>query len=225
MPSGGFGGSRRRREGTSLRAAPGPILTRGVRIAKGRGIHAVAFGAGLAVTSTGACGLATSGAAPGAEASGQDAMATSAVESGSGSCPSCTAGQDATLDPTLRDSAASMGRDVSSSGGALPAEGGGPDGGSLTCDTCVAQACPGAQAACGAGSDCAAYLACLVLCGGSSSSSCSTNCGSQHPAGQQASAMLTFCTILCAASCNSGGSSSSGGPVDSGSADADDAGG
>jgi hypothetical protein len=175
-------------------------------------------GAALALACFGACSLGLSGTAPPLDPVGEDATVDASGETGSGSCVTCAPATDAAA---AHDAAHDAAKDAKADARAVDAkvdsEGGAADGSSPACDTCVAQQCPGAQAACAAGSDCQAYLTCLVLCSGRDASSCSTDCGNLHPAGQQASATLTLCTILCAAVCSSG---SSGGGGDSGAGDA-----
>jgi hypothetical protein len=79
------------------------------------------------------------------------------------------------------------------------------DSGSQDCNTeCMAQTCGGQQAACGVGSACEAYFACLIGCGGSDASLCSSDCESTHAAGAQASAALASCALLCGLECAAG---------------------
>ena len=81
------------------------------------------------------------------------------------------------------------------------------DSGSQDCNTeCMTQTCGGQQAACGVGSDCEAYFACLIGCGGSDASLCSSDCESMHAAGAQASAALAGCALLCGLECAAGSS-------------------
>lgn len=95
---------------------------------------------------------------------------------------------------------------------ASPPATGGADAG--VCATCVAASCPGAQAACGAGTDCQALLECDLACANDDASNCSDECTDMHPAGAMAFATLTVCSLACGAGCLAEATS---GPDDGGS--------
>ncbi len=68
-----------------------------------------------------------------------------------------------------------------------------------TCTDCVNMHCSTEQAACGAGTDCEAYTACVNNC---SDLACANMCATAHPSGQQAATALANCTTTnCAAQC------------------------
>jgi hypothetical protein len=111
--------------------------------------------------------------------------------SGFGACESCRAALDASAHHDAAGNA-------SKNDAAAMTDGAGPASG---CSTCLATSCPGAQAACGTGTDCAALLTCDLACAGSDASECSDTCSQMHPTGAMAFATLTICALACGAGC------------------------
>lgn len=69
-----------------------------------------------------------------------------------------------------------------------------------TCDACIAGACASFSVACGAGSDCLAYLTCLATCG---DAACASSCAAAHATGETAADALDVCLgSECLADCD-----------------------
>lgn len=154
-----------------------------------------------------ACGVGTGGLNGGGV---EDGAATAHDGKGEADATGISPNGDATLAlPTLGDATV---RDSRTDDSRLE-DTGPPDVAGQDCNTaCMTQTCGGQQAACGLGSDCEAYLACLIGCGGSDAALCSSDCESTHAAGAQASAALAGCTLICGLECAAG--SSDAGPAD-----------
>jgi hypothetical protein len=161
-----------------------------------------------------ACGIGTAGLSAGTRDDASTGGDGGAVYAGGGGGDDGhdggSAGSDATLVlPSLHDAATDGSRDGPGPDATSSLDDAGQD-----CNTaCMTQMCAGQQTACGLGTDCEAYLACLIGCGGSASASCSSDCESTHAAGAQASAALAGCTLLCGIEC-AAGSSDAGSPTD-----------
>lgn len=152
-------------------------------------------------------------------ASGDDGGATAPGSDGTGDASGSTPGTDATLaPPPLRDAAGDSRKDDSGVNAFFDATQS-SDAGSQDCNTtCMTQMCANQQAECGLGTDCEAYVACVIGCGASDAASCSDDCEAAHAAGVQAGAALLGCTFLCGIEC-AAGSSDAGDATDAESSD------
>jgi hypothetical protein len=68
---------------------------------------------------------------------------------------------------------------------------GGDGGGATDCTGCATARCGEEQGACGAGSECAAFLACAIAC---TDAACVDDCGRTHATGKGAAVELAACT-------------------------------
>ncbi|HEY8078810.1 MAG TPA: hypothetical protein VIF62_31980, partial [Labilithrix sp.] len=67
------------------------------------------------------------------------------------------------------------------------------------CTSCISGACGDPQQACGADTDCAAFLACVYAC---TDASCQDDCATTHASGKEAARELSSCAVLsCAVQC------------------------
>ncbi len=152
-------------------------------------------------------------------ASGEDGGSTAPGGDGPGDAGGSPQASDATLaPPSLRDAAGDSRKDDPGVDASLDATQS-SDAGSQDCNsTCMTQMCANQQAECGVGTDCEAYVACVIGCGASDAASCSDECESAHAAGVQAGAALIGCTLLCGIEC-AAGSSDAGNATDAESSD------
>jgi hypothetical protein len=104
---------------------------------------------------------------------------------------------------TQSDAAPDVPHDAAPTGhpdGSAPPGDAAPDA-PATCASCIDAMCPTQVAACGAGSACLGYRDCDVACSASSSSVCTTTCGTKYPGGEATFAALTICGLRCGAGC------------------------